>query len=264
MTGAILDEGRGETRDQTSEDYHEKRVTYRREKLDPRKGRRRWFWVVSAILILSTIIVPTGVILSNQKRSGGSGSRSSDNESVDGGESAPLNSCRDEDIPAGDRGTYIDASIWIDSRDFNCIYTADTVGNLSTIGLFSNWDDTVKANDIVPALDKTWEYSRRLIRGISLGSWLVIKPFITPSLFDYPASARVVNKYTLTQKLSSATAHTLKHHYTTFISREDVVNIRAAGFDHIRILFPYWAVATYDGDPYVTHTSWRYLLRAIK
>jgi len=37
-----------------------------------------------------------------------------------------------------------------------------------------------------------------------------------------------------------------------------------AGLDHVRIPFSYWAVETYDGDPFLYRTSWRYLLRGIE
>ena len=41
--------------------------------------------------------------------------------------------------------------------------------------------------------------------------------------------------------------------------------MRDAGFDHVRIAFPYWTVANVNSDdPYVEKVSWRYLLRGIE
>ena len=41
--------------------------------------------------------------------------------------------------------------------------------------------------------------------------------------------------------------------------------MRDAGFDHVRISFPYWLVANVNSnDPYVEKVGWRYLLRGIE
>jgi glucan 1,3-beta-glucosidase len=68
----------------------------------------------------------------------------------------------------------------------------------------------------------------------------------------------------LTSKLGSKAAATLEPHYSSFINQQTFADIRAAGFDHVRIPFSYWAVTTYDGDPYVAKISWRYLLRGME
>lgn len=36
----------------------------------------------------------------------------------------------------------------------------------------------------VKALDEEWDFSTDLIQGVNLGGWLVIEPFIVPSLFE--------------------------------------------------------------------------------
>lgn len=209
VSGALLEEGRGERHDKKPShlivEDQEERVKLQRERRGSRKRGRLWYWIAAIILILAIVTIPLGVYMSNKKKGDGVGANSRNIANTDSGKDAPLNSCKGEDIPADSRGTYTDTSVWIDTRDFNCTYTAELVGNLSTMGLYTTWDDTARANDKVPALNESWEYGKRPIRGISVGGWFVIEPFITPSLFDYPASAKVVDEYSLTQKLSERT-----------------------------------------------------------
>ena len=103
-------------------------------------------------------------------------------------------------------------------------------------------------------------------RGTNLGGWLSIEPFITPSLFSsYESSQGVVDEWTLSQTLGGSQAKsTIEKHYSAWVQESTFAEIQAAGFDHVRIPFSYWAVTTYDGDPYVPLVSWRYLLRGIE
>jgi glucan 1,3-beta-glucosidase len=133
------------------------------------------------------------------------------------------------------------------------------------MGLESSWDDSAQANDQVPPLNKPFGYGKQPIRGVNIGGWLSLEPFITPSLFDFPSLDNVVDEYTLTQKLGpSAAATTLEKHYATFVTDQTFSDIKNAGMDHVRIPYSYWAVTTYPGDPYVPKISWRYLLRGIE
>jgi glucan 1,3-beta-glucosidase len=100
---------------------------------------------------------------------------------------------------------------------------------------------------------------------VNLGGWLSLEPFITPSLFNYDPKLDVIDEWTLTSHLGTSGAKsTLEKHYATFVSEQTFIDIANAGLDHVRIPFSYWAVTTYDGDPYVFRTSWRYLLRGIE
>lgn len=168
-----------------------------------------------------------------------------------------------DDIPKTARGTFIDPFTWYDTRDFNLTFTEEMIGGLSVIGLNSSWDDSAQANGHVPALNDTFDYGKTPIRGVSLGGWLSIEPFITPSLFE-PYHNMVVDEWTLMKRLGSKSKDTIEKHYATFVQEDTFREIQDAGFDHVRIPFSYWAVKTYDGDEYLPHVSWRYLLRGIE
>jgi glucan 1,3-beta-glucosidase len=167
-------------------------------------------------------------------------------------------------IPPG-APSWLNPVVWQDTADFNLTYTDATVGDLPLIGLKTSWDDSAKANDHVPALNEPWgDYAKRPARGVNVGGWLSLEPFITPSLFNYALNAGVVDEYSLCKHLASKCESVLEKHYATFVTEDTFRQIRDAGLDHVRIPFSYWAIQTYEGDPYLFRTSWRYLLRAIE
>ncbi|KAJ6127003.1 hypothetical protein N7523_002615 [Penicillium sp. IBT 18751x] len=205
-----------------------------------------------AVMVLLAIVISVAIVEAKNKSS----SSNSNSGSSDSSSSSPANSNLDgmseKDIPAYARGTYLDPFTWYDTEGFNVTFTNETVGGLSIMGLNSTWSDTARPND-------------NPIRGVNLGGWLSIEPFITPSLFNsYSSADGVIDEWTLTTKLGSAKTTTLEKHYATFITESDFAEIKEAGLDHVRIQYSYWAVKTYDGDPYVAKQSWRYLLRAIE
>ena len=219
-------------------------------------------WIALGVLVLALIIIiPVGIVLSKNKHSDGAATTSNGDPNNDN-----LKNVDENSIPSSAKNTILDPFIWYDTKDFNVTYTDEKVGGLPVMGLASKWDDSTQANDKVPPLNKPWDYGKMPIRGINVGGWLSIEPFITPSLFQrYSANKGIIDEYTLTKELGPANAATtLEKHYAKFITAADFNNIQSAGFDHVRIPFSYWAVTTYTDDPYVPQISWRYLLRAIE
>lgn len=170
------------------------------------------------------------------------------------------------DVPQEAKGTYLDPFTWYDTTGFNVTYTNETVGDLPVMGLFTEWKDDQRPNENTQPLNKAWgSYGTTPARGVNVGGWLSLEPFITPSLFNYDPRLGIIDEYTLCKHLGSTEAlAVLEKHYATFITEQTFIDIAAAGLDHVRIPFSYWAVQTYDDDPYVFRTSWRYLLRAIE
>ncbi|KAJ5051871.1 uncharacterized protein L3040_001634 [Drepanopeziza brunnea f. sp. 'multigermtubi'] len=262
VSGALLEEGnssklrglRGGARSEKDEEYED------------RAGgkRKKWIWVGVGLIILIIIIIVVAVVVSQNNNSGSSSSSSSPTSSS--GDSRPSNSNLDgiseSSIPADAKGTELDPFSWYDTTDFNVTYTDVTVGGLPIMGLMSDWDDSKSANSNTPPISTPWgSYADTPARGVNLGGWLSLEPFIAPSMFNYPG---VVDEYTLTTHLGADAKATLEKHYATFVTEQTFKDIAAAGLDHVRIPFSYWAVTIYDGDPYVYRVSWRYLLRAIE
>ncbi|RMZ90013.1 hypothetical protein DV736_g2767, partial [Chaetothyriales sp. CBS 134916] len=271
VSGAILEEGRGAVKHtrHKSHYYDDKGYEVRKHKGRADQGRgnksRKWWWILGAILVVALIVIIAVAVAVSHKSNKKSGSESSGSATTNDSGNTPTNQCDSSDVPASAKGNpYTDSSLWADSTDFNCTYTAETVGGLSIMGLDSSWDDTSQANDNVPPLNQAWQYGKMPVRGVNVGGWLSIEPFITPSLFNYPASANVVDEYTLSSHLNSSATRVIESHYATFITKQTFEDIKNAGLDHVRIPYPYWLVQTYPGDPYIKGVGWRYLLRAIE
>ena len=230
-----------------------------------KKKRRRNIIIGVVVAIVVLIIIIVAAVVATKKTS------TSDPVSGEApGSSKPnngnLKGISPSSIPTWAQGTYLDPFDWYDTLDFNLTFTNATVGGLSVMGLNSSWDDSTQASPNVPALSTAWQYGSMPIRGVNLGGWLSIEPFITPSLFSgFSTHDNVVDEWTLSQTLGPTNAKsTIEQHYSSFVQESTFADIQAAGFDHVRIPFSYWAITTYDDDPYVPLVSWRYLLRGIE
>lgn len=138
-----------------------------------------------------------------------------------------------------------------------------------TPGYRDPFDDTTRSNSYAPALNQSFSYNgQHRIRGINLGGWLVLEPFITPKLFEqkidnHPIPA--LDEWQLCERLGADEAkRQLKEHYETFIVEEDFQKIAQMGFNHVRIPTGHWALQVFEGEPFVPHLSWQYLLRGVQ
>jgi glucan 1,3-beta-glucosidase len=87
------------------------------------------------------------------------------------------------------------------------------------------------------------------IKGVNIGGWLVLEPWITPSIFQQFGGS-VVDEYTLTKQIPNA-GDILKSHWDSWVSLDDFQKIADNGFNSVRIPIGYWAFQKYDGDPYI-------------
>ncbi|RKP28463.1 hypothetical protein METBISCDRAFT_32190 [Metschnikowia bicuspidata] len=107
-------------------------------------------------------------------------------------------------------------------------------------------------------------------RGISLGGWLLLEPWITPLLFEAaqptPGSTAgmPVDEYTFCEYWGrDEAAARLEQHWRTFINESDFREIKNYGFNLVRVPLGYWAFAMMPGDPYVAGAA-EYLDKAIE
>ena len=88
------------------------------------------------------------------------------------------------------------------------------------------------------------------LRGVNIGGWLVLEPWITPSIFK-PLDPNIVDEYTLCQYLGrDAALALLRKHWDTWVTWQDFNRIKQAGFNVVRIPIGFWAYDTF-GLPYV-------------
>ncbi|KAJ3557382.1 hypothetical protein NM688_g1502 [Phlebia brevispora] len=122
----------------------------------------------------------------------------------------------------------------------------------------------------IPSL-APFNYGTVPVRGVNLGGWLVLEPWITPSLFESLNNTNIVDEYTLGQLMDYDTALSmLQNHWETWITEADFQAISAAGLNHVRMQVGYWSVPLTSSDtqyntsvaPYIPG-AWPYLLQAL-
>ncbi|OCF54308.1 glucan 1,3-beta-glucosidase [Kwoniella mangroviensis CBS 10435] len=97
-----------------------------------------------------------------------------------------------------------------------------------------------------------WDYGQEKVRGVNIGGWLVLEPFITPSLFEQTGNNDIVDEYTFSQYQDKSVAQSaLKKHWDSWITEDDFAQIAAAGLNHVRIPIGYWAYDVSGGEPYI-------------
>ena len=126
------------------------------------------------------------------------------------------------------------------------------------------YNSGARAQSFVPALNETWDYTRDQIRGVNLGGWLVLEPFIVPALFekyqnvtgnpDVPGG-RAVDEWTLSVAMTNDTSeggglNQLEDHYRTFITERDFAQIAGAGLNWIRYVHFYSLVGVHSSDKF--------------
>ncbi|KAI8984881.1 glycoside hydrolase [Trametes punicea] len=140
------------------------------------------------------------------------------------------------------------------------------------------YNNSARAQSFTPALNEPWDYSTDQIRGVNLGGWLVLEPFIAPALFEKyqnvtPSPAlpggNVVDEWSLSVAMLNDTSEgggieQIENHYATFITEQDFAQIAGAGLNWIRLPMPYWAIETWPGEPFLAKTAWKYVLLAFK
>ncbi|KAG6900511.1 hypothetical protein C0993_009464 [Termitomyces sp. T159_Od127] len=80
------------------------------------------------------------------------------------------------------------------------------------------------------AVTPGFNYGSAKVRGVNLGGWLVLEPWITPSIFDNTGDSRIIDEYTFGQYQDHAKAlSTLQAHWDSWITESDFQAIAAAG-----------------------------------
>ncbi|KAL9116132.1 MAG: hypothetical protein Q9227_000501 [Pyrenula ochraceoflavens] len=100
--------------------------------------------------------------------------------------------------------------------------------------------------------DVSFDFGQQKVRGVNIGGWLVLEPWITTSIFQQQdQSLGIVDEYTLCQKNPDHAEGILQDHWNNWLQEGDLQRIHDSGFNMIRIPVGYWAFKKYPGDPYV-------------
>ncbi|KAK6338698.1 exo-1,3-beta-glucanase [Orbilia brochopaga] len=118
----------------------------------------------------------------------------------------------------------------------------------------------------IRSTNSAFNFARTKVRGVNLGGWLVLEPWITPShwrQWEGNPNAGPKDEYNLCRVLGQAECgRRLTQHYETWITEGDFQVMRNVGLNTVRIPIGYWAVSPLPGDPYF-YGQIKYLDRAI-
>lgn len=68
------------------------------------------------------------------------------------------------------------------------------------------------------------------VRGVNIGGWLVLEPWITTGLFDATGNSGIIDEWTFCEYQDRGVAEAaLKKHWDTFYTEADFAAIAAAG-----------------------------------
>ena len=88
------------------------------------------------------------------------------------------------------------------------------------------------------------------IKGVNLGSWLVLERWMTPEVFKDANGA--YDEYTLARKLpADEYAARIKEHRESFITEDDFRNMAEMGVNTVRIPIPYYIFGDRTDEPYI-------------
>ncbi|KAF9934735.1 hypothetical protein FBU30_000593 [Linnemannia zychae] len=196
-------------------------------------SRHKWkITFLALIIVVVAVAVPLAIVKPWEKNSSGSSSSNS-NTGIQPGPVSPINP-----------------------------------GPVPPTPVLPSKNDTARANAYTPPLNEPFDYASGKIkmRGVNLGGWLVLEPFISPSMFEPYIPQGVIDEFTLCKLLGPEKAKThLENHYATFVTEETFSRLQSLGINHVRIPIGFWALGSLKPDePYVPNLSWTYLLRSIE
>lgn len=265
------------------------------------KKKKKWVWIgigISILVVLAVVIPVVYVVIHNQqKRTGSSSSPSSSTPSsksptskpsVNGTQSIttfnPLDPLTGPDPSnlapqSGTSGSTITTYVNGTKTSFTYI---NNFGGSWAIDPVNPWNVSGQAQSWVPKITEEWVWGKDTIRGVNLGGWLVLEPFICPAMFEtYGGSipgdpdgkgqtVGAIDEWTLSTMMRTNLGDAgfeaaMREHYETFITEQDFAEMAGAGLNYIRIPLGFWAISTVDsaGEPYLAGVSWEYFVRAV-
>ncbi|KAG0659221.1 hypothetical protein C6P46_005274 [Rhodotorula mucilaginosa] len=237
----------------------------------------KWLLALGALLVvIAAIAIPVGIVKS---RDSSDSSNKVNAAAPEATSSSSVNDGTEEGIPTaatpvanwqtapyGGNGSVIFLQ---DGSNFTYL------NNFGGYWVSIPFNDTARPQRDVPALNEDWDYVNNRIAGVNIGGWLVLEPFIVPGMFerfnsptDYAnpnaTTNPAIDEWTLSEQLGSNLTNAMTEHYETFITEKDFAEIAAAGLNWVRIPFGWWAIETWDGEPFLQGVAWTYLLKAIE
>eukprot|EP00457_Paulinella_chromatophora_P002471 gb/GEZN01002476.1/.p1 GENE.gb/GEZN01002476.1/~~gb/GEZN01002476.1/.p1 ORF type:complete len:690 (+),score=90.84 gb/GEZN01002476.1/:27-2072(+) len=106
------------------------------------------------------------------------------------------------------------------------------------------------------------------IHGVNLGGWLLLEPWINPTLFNLVNQGDKIlplDEWHWCTELGKEDAHRILHqHWDTWVTEQTIMDLAYAGINHVRIPIGYWILDDIaPGEPWV-EGGMKYLKRCIE
>jgi len=232
------------------------------------KPKRRSLWLLALVALAALAVVIIAVIVpvyfkvikpKNNTTVASSGGGASSTVSPGPTTTSPSKPTSTGGVSGGDGSTIRTANgtTFTYNNKFGGIWYADPNDPYNNNAYPNSW---------TPPLNKSWDFNTDRIYGVNLGGWFVLEPFISPALFQkYPGAT---DEWSLSTLMAADTAsgglNQLEEHYKTFITEDDFAEMAAAGLNWIRLPVPYWAIDTWDNEPFLAKVSWKYIVQAFQ
>ncbi|WWC94566.1 hypothetical protein V866_001413 [Kwoniella sp. B9012] len=222
------------------------------------------------VLAIVALAVGLGVGLTRKSTKDGSSSSSEDGKTGDDGDKSDDSGSKTASTTAST------PSATATSGTQGSLVTLDDGSTMTYDNPFGgewHWDESdpfnssARANSWSPRLNEAWDFAKNRIYGVNLGGWLNTEPFIVPALYETYHEVNgqtAIDEYTLSQNIGSNLTAVMTEHYETFITEKDFIEIASAGLNWIRLPIPFWAIETWEGEPFLERVSWTYVLKALK
>ncbi|CAE6445133.1 hypothetical protein ACGC1H_004946 [Rhizoctonia solani] len=263
---------RGTSPSQYREDLHEKTGPIDTGYGETSKrSKRPWFWLLVALVALAVIAVAVVVpvyfkVIKPKNNTAQSSGNVPDSETSSTASAAqPTQSEAPQVLITGRDGSRITTetgNTFVYNNSFGGIWYHDPKDPFNLNAQAQSWS---------PPLNQSWKWGIDQVRGVGIGGWLVLEPFISPALYEpYMNDTNpAIDEWTLCESItadpnSGGVAKVLEDHYKTFITEEDFAQIAGAGLNWVRIAIPYWAIEVAPGEPFLAGVAWKYFLKSIE
>ncbi|KAF8589811.1 glycoside hydrolase family 5 protein [Ramaria rubella] len=124
---------------------------------------------------------------------------------------------------------------------------------------------TVPGSEFNSSQWELFNFTSTKVRGVNLGGWFVLEPWITPSFFMETNNDAVVDEFTLGQLTDyNTTQQMLVNHWTTWYTEDDFAAISAAGLNFVRIPLGYWSIPTNESVAPYHPGAYPYFTQALR
>ncbi|KAG7086576.1 hypothetical protein E1B28_002522 [Marasmius oreades] len=221
--------------------------------------------IAALIIIILAVVIPVYFAIVKPNSTNSESSNSSGDSSHNGGKSGDGSKGSTGKVAAVTGGDGSQVTL----EDGTTFKYSNSYGGSWYYDVNDPFNNGARAQSWTPALNETFDHNANRIRGVNLGGWFTIEPFIVPALFEkyQKSDPMAIDEWTLHTAMAADAQNgglnQIEDHYKTFITEQDFAEIAAAGLNYVRIPIPYWLIETWPGEPFLAKVGWKYFVKAL-